>query len=201
MANSFVIIKIAGAAGLEGLERGFPGRTFTPVYKFLSGPPGSAAARLGQYFQVRVAGDAEANELVNELKASDLVANAYVRGCAVPARGRITRRVRNARHDKSGRRKKLPEEERRLQAYLRPGTIGVNAFYAWDHERTRGQNVRVADVELGWDLGHVDLPRPIQPIGGSNRLEGYSHGLAVLGILVARDSQAGLIGIAPRAEA
>jgi hypothetical protein len=147
-----------------------------------------ASGRLGSYYEVEVGDKDRAEQLAAAMAGSGLVARAYVR--ATYATPHKTVNGNGANED----------GERRKQPYLRPGPTGINAFYAWDHERTRGQNVRIADIEEGFDLGHPDLPRGLNVNGNNNPgAAARAHGLAVLGVVAARDSQSGLIGISPQA--
>ena len=92
-----------------------------------------------------------------------------------------------------------------LQGYLDPAPVGLDARYAWTLEGGRGENVRIIDIEVDWNLNHSDLQaatsnllvyeRGTDPQPDDN----IDHGTAILGEIVAADDGAGVTGIANRA--
>ena len=80
------------------------------------------------------------------------------------------------------------------QFYLEAGS-GVNAVAAGT---ARGEGVTVIDVERAWGLPHDDVPEPTV-LPGDVIDHWQDHGIAVLGILGARDNQVGTRGIATEA--
>lgn len=92
-----------------------------------------------------------------------------------------------------------------LQGYLDPAPRGMDVRYAWSLEGGRGENVRLVDIEINWNLNHIDLRsiasslfihvRGADPDPDAN----IDHGTAVLGILAAADDGIGITGIANRA--
>ncbi|MFI6870558.1 S8 family serine peptidase [Nocardia sp. NPDC050406] len=87
------------------------------------------------------------------------------------------------------------------QFHLLPAPFGVEAFFAWSLPGADGANVRIADIEYGWDLTHEDL------VGGNiaqlnASVPGHAlHSTACLGILVGQDNDRGIVGLAPQAKA
>jgi Subtilase family len=86
------------------------------------------------------------------------------------------------------------------QGYLAPAPTGIDAEAAWT-TGADGAGVRFIDLEKGWFLPHHDLPQTIQLLAGLNVSESHFHGCAVLGIVLAIDNGAGVVGIAPAADA
>jgi subtilisin family serine protease len=92
-----------------------------------------------------------------------------------------------------------------LQGYLDPPPRGMDVRYAWMLEGGRGENVRLVDIELNWNLNHIDLRAAASNlflnIQGSDPdpAANIDHGTAVLGILAATDDGIGITGIANRA--
>ncbi|HEU4391528.1 MAG TPA: S8 family serine peptidase [Blastocatellia bacterium] len=92
-----------------------------------------------------------------------------------------------------------------MQGYLDPAPGGMDVRYAWTLEGGRGENVRIIDIEVDWNLNHAELravganlivyERGTDPQPDDN----INHGTAVLGELVAADDAAGVTGIANRA--
>ncbi len=82
------------------------------------------------------------------------------------------------------------------QGYLTGNQIGINVQAAWA-QGADGSGTRFIDLELGWFLGHEDLPAGIQLLDGINRLTSFTHGTAVLGEIVGADNNKGIVGIAP----
>ncbi|MDR3576758.1 MAG: carboxypeptidase regulatory-like domain-containing protein [Anaerolineaceae bacterium] len=69
----------------------------------------------------------------------------------------------------------------------------------------KGENVRVTDVEGGWQIGHEDLPiKAANLFAGDNSSDPnwVNHGTAVLGIIAGQgvNSNYNITGIAPKAE-
>jgi hypothetical protein len=83
------------------------------------------------------------------------------------------------------------------QNYLKGNQIGINVQAAWA-QGADGDGTRFIDLELGWFLGHEDLPAGIQLLDGINRLTSFTHGTAVLGEIVGVDNDKGIVGIAPQ---
>ncbi len=85
------------------------------------------------------------------------------------------------------------------QGYLRPATDGgIDVDYARRLPGGRGEDVRIADVEAGWNDTHEDLPDLAFRLG-INIPPHREHGTAVLGQIAAMDNGFGATGIAPNA--
>jgi serine protease len=87
------------------------------------------------------------------------------------------------------------------QGYLRPAAMGgIDVDYARGLPGGRGEDVRIADIERGWDDTHEDLPDLDFRLGinGKDR-DDRNHGTAVLGQIVAQDNGFGATGVAPNA--
>jgi subtilisin family serine protease len=89
-----------------------------------------------------------------------------------------------------------------MQGYLDPAPVGMDVRYAWTLAGGRGENVRVIDIEVNWNLAHTDLV-----VATSNSfilVEGVDpqpqfnkdHGAAVLGEIIAAADGKGITGIA-----
>ena len=86
------------------------------------------------------------------------------------------------------------------QGYLGTAPVGIGVQSAWARGAD-GSRTRFVDLQQGWLFNHEDLPKPIPLLNGVNRRESFAHGAAVLGIMVARDDNRGIVGIAPEAKA
>ncbi len=93
-------------------------------------------------------------------------------------------------------------------ADLQWGHDAVDAFDAWDKGH-RGAGVRVAVLDTGFDLDHVDLYPNVNFALSTNLTDEtllyaqpdvFSHGTHVAGIIAAADNGFGLLGVAPEAE-
>lgn len=92
---------------------------------------------------------------------------------------------------------------------LQWGHTAVNAPAAWAEGR-RGEGVRVAVLDGGFDLNHPDLAPNIDFESSENFVEGedlqygladtFSHGTHVAGTVAAAQNNFGVIGVAPDAE-
>ncbi|MCX5744616.1 MAG: S8 family serine peptidase [Proteobacteria bacterium] len=88
------------------------------------------------------------------------------------------------------------------QGYVGPAPQGIDAPAAWQRG-VRGQGVWFADIEGGWNAQHEDLPGDrIRHVGGTPiRDRGWrEHGTAVLGEVVGRANELGVVGLAPDVE-
>jgi hypothetical protein len=84
------------------------------------------------------------------------------------------------------------------QGYLDPAPGGIDARFSWKLVGGKGQNVKVVDVEQGFNLTHEDLRTKINSIlGGNNVRTSRDHGTAVLGVLGAAQNSFGMTGISP----
>jgi hypothetical protein len=87
------------------------------------------------------------------------------------------------------------------QGYLGPAVAGIDAHYAWTLPGGRGYNVRICDVEGGWNFAHEDL-RVSQGgvIGTNSTSSGWrNHGTAVVGEIGGDRNTIGITGICPDA--
>ena len=99
-----------------------------------------------------------------------------------------------------------PRELEVFQGYLDPAPLGMDVRHAWTLPGGRGENVKIIDIEVNWNLNHNDLVeatsnafmvvRGVDPQPQFN----MDHGTAVLGELVAAPDGVGVTGIAHRAQ-
>ncbi|KAI3591726.1 hypothetical protein D9X30_3251 [Cupriavidus sp. U2] len=82
---------------------------------------------------------------------------------------------------------------------VREAPVGIGARFAWRVPGGSGRGVRVAIIDQGFGLAHEDLVTvPVTTsIFGAADLDHRNHGTAALGIVVAADNGAGIVGIAP----
>jgi subtilisin family serine protease len=88
------------------------------------------------------------------------------------------------------------------QGYLSPAPAGIDVVAAWE-KQTLGAGVWFADIEGGWNAAHEDLPGDrISHVAGTPIPDPSwrAHGTAVLGEVVGRANQIGVVGIAPDVE-
>ena len=83
------------------------------------------------------------------------------------------------------------------QGYFRPSPVGVDVDLARRFAGGRGQGIRIADIEAGWNLGHEDLPLVSFGYGINFGFINGEHGTAVLGELAAQENGFGANGIVP----
>ncbi len=94
----------------------------------------------------------------------------------------------------------------RIQGYLDPAPVGMDVRYAWTLAGGRGENVRVIDIEVNWNLAHSDLiaatSRPFLFVEGVAPEPQFTkdHGAAVLGEIIAAADGKGITGIAHQAQ-
>lgn len=81
------------------------------------------------------------------------------------------------------------------QGYATAAPAGIDAAFARNFAGGRGEDVRVADIEYGWNTTHEDLPQMGFGIGVNWNDQ---HGTAVLGEIAAEENAFGATGIAPK---
>jgi subtilisin family serine protease len=142
-------------------------------------------ADLNLYYQILIedANPRQTEQLIDQLNALDIVEIAYPQPIPEPAVD-----IAPATPDLSGG-----------QGYLNAAPTGIDAKYAWTFPGGKGTDVRIIDIEQGFNAGHEDMPaaffRAGKIKGGSLR----QHGTAVLGLMAAMENTYGVTGIVPRA--
>lgn len=87
-----------------------------------------------------------------------------------------------------------------LQRYLGSAPDGIAAQAAWDEAGGDGEDIRVIDVELAWELNHEKLAhKNIADDFNSPNPSARNHGTSVLGMLAADHDGRGTKGICPAA--
>lgn len=82
-----------------------------------------------------------------------------------------------------------------FQSYFQPAPLGIDVDFARNFRGSRGEGVKIADIETGWLLNHEDFPRIAFHFGVN--LTGHDHGAAVIGIIAAEENGFGATGIVP----
>jgi len=142
-------------------------------------------ADLNLYYKIDVAGNAEAEQIINRLNGLDIVEIAYFEPVPEPA-GKL---------DISA----TPDFEPN-QDYLKVAPGGVDSYYARTQPGGDGTGVKIIDIEYGWNMTHEDLGRALGKliVGDPSRKD--DHGTAVLGEMIATDNGFGVTGISPGAD-
>jgi serine protease len=83
-----------------------------------------------------------------------------------------------------------------MQGYLKPAPVGINVNSVWQRN-ANGQGVAFIDLENAWYPFHEDLAPAPPIIFGDNYIPGADHGTSVLGIVIGRDNDRGIVGVAP----
>ncbi|MDA2359007.1 S8 family serine peptidase [Bacillus cereus] len=139
--------------------------------------------------------DEKLEELVEQLRNSSVVEDAYIK--PAPELARLTTEpildiVPSATPDFSVR-----------QGYLDVAPVGIDARYAWEFPGGKGAGVNIIHVCGGGNFSHEDL-RDNQGgvIGGTPSLDinWRKHGTAVIGIIGADENSFGVTGISPDAK-
>jgi len=82
------------------------------------------------------------------------------------------------------------------QTYLEAAPVGVGAKKVWNLPGGKGENVKIIDIETGFNENHEDLT----PFWVGAVPVDSDHGTAVMGILGAPDNGYGVVGIAHEAQ-
>lgn len=86
----------------------------------------------------------------------------------------------------------------RNQGYQTAAPIGIDSRYAWNIRGSDGANTGFVDLEQGWNFDHEDLvDAKVTLISGKNHAF-FSHGTAVLGVVLMVDNGVGGVGHVPR---
>ena len=85
------------------------------------------------------------------------------------------------------------------QGYLNTAPVGVDARYAWRFPGGRGSNVRVIDLEWGWNFTHEDLRQNQGGVIAGRNSSNNDHGTAVIGVIGGDRNNFGVTGISPDA--
>lgn len=185
------------------LRPGFrpPGGCFTPardslrLFKAAAAEAPAAAVDLSVFYRVD-APAGELDELAERLMQDDRVAGAYVEpGTSLP--------TLNTMGPASAPAPSSTPDFTPRQTYLGTAPDGIGVSHAWGHPGGRGANVRIIDVEVGWNLAHETLAgRTAALYGGAPRDgsgAGRNHGTAVIGVTSAAGAGFGVTGICPDA--
>jgi N-acetylmuramoyl-L-alanine amidase len=139
---------------------------------------------LQNFYSVRLAPGARADEAIAAAAGVAGVERAYLQGAPTPPP------VHAADDPRSGN-----------QGYLNAAPQGIDARFAWTVRGGDGQGVSFVDIEQGWTLNHEDLAAGgITLISGVNSAY-FGHGTAVLGEILAQDNTRGCIGVTPMVRA
>ncbi len=144
-------------------------------------------ADLNSYYRIEVSAPAEAERLINELNALDIVEIAYFEPMPEPA-GDID--------------PPTPDFQS-YQDYREAAPDGVDADYANTLPGGDGTGVKIIDVEGAWQTTHEDLDKAVGGIIAGDPYNSQSwrdHGTAVIGEMIAGDNGYGVTGICPGAD-
>lgn len=144
-------------------------------------------ADLNSYYRVEVSSPAEAEQLINELNALDIVEIAYFEPMPELADD-------------------IPPPTPDFQPnqdYREAAPDGVDADYANTLPGGDGTGVKIIDIEGNWQTTHEDLDKAIGGIIAGIPIDDPSwrnHGTAVIGEMIAGDNGYGVTGICPGAD-
>ncbi len=145
---------------------------------------GRQLADLNGYYRLDVTDPVEAEQIINQLNALDIVELAYFEPVAEPA-GDID--------------PPTPDYQPN-QDYREAAPVGVDADYANTLPGGDGSGVTIVDIEFAWQETHEDLDKAVNGLIGGIETGERSHGTAVLGELIAGDNGYGVTGICPGAD-
>ncbi|KXK61192.1 hypothetical protein AWW66_14885 [Micromonospora rosaria] len=114
---------------------------------------GAPAPDLASWYQLTLPADLDPDAVVRELLALPEVEYAYV--AADPAPPPST-----------------TPDFTPMQGYLRPAAQGIDADFAHADPRTRGQGIRIVDLEYDWNPFHEDLHLDWSPTSAATRSPG-----------------------------
>lgn len=169
--------------------------------------PETALPDLSLYYRVEAA-DEQLDDLCAKICKTGVVETAYVKPPAHPAAMAAAEVAPFVEEEAINRMSPAASEALPAspdftprQGYLGPATAGIDARYAWTLPGGRGSNVRVCDVEGGWNFAHEDLRQNQGGVVGTNSTDpGWrNHGTAVAGEIGGDRNALGVTGICPDA--
>jgi serine protease len=147
---------------------------------------GKSVADLSQYAELKLPKGSNTEELIRQLKTLSFVEDAYVRPPLVLTQTTTPSFVSNQRY-----------------RHAAPTGVGMTGLLKWPG--SRGEMVRVAFIESGWDKDHEDVTQMkntsrwlSSPAGASGRQN--EHGTAVASIIAGDENYFGVTGLVPRAQ-
>ncbi len=173
-----------GAGAVETVLARFPGAT---IERLFVAPADELDADLNDYYRVRLADGADAEDALAALNALGEVEIAYAAPLPSPAAALTTPSFVSE------------------QGYRNSAPTGMDSVYAATVPGGRGANVTVLDIEYNWNPNHEDLTKAAKPgvfIQNGTMWDPFSddnHGTAVFGVIAGDDNTFGVTGIAPDA--
>lgn len=179
--------------------------TFVPLFQDVpSGMPIEESAdsitippELAQFFKVQ-APDEQLDHLASQLRQLTKIKAAYVR--PVPETPRIMLPEVSAPDTPAAETPSIPPDFSNDQGYLQPAPYGIDAHYAWTIPGGKGTDVRIIDIEHGWNFSHGDLQVNEGGVLGNANSTNNNHGTAVIGELGGDVNSFGVTGICPEAK-
>ena len=168
--------------------------------------PEPGEPHLAQFYNVE-ADDDKLDDLAKKLLESPLVESAYVKP---PAELAVIAEAEDVLDD-TDLNEAINDMEPALEAppaspnftarqgYLNTAPVGVDARYAWRFPGGRGSNVRVIDLEWGWNFTHEDLRQNQGGVIAGRNSSNNDHGTAVIGVIGGDRNNFGVTGISPDA--
>ena len=136
--------------------------------------------------------DDQLDELAEELVESDAVEGAYVKPPSQPA---LDEEMINEMQPRGNEPPINTPDFTPRQIYLNAAPAGIDARYAWTLPGGRGADVRIIDLEWGWNFTHEDLTQNQGGVLAGTNSSSNNHGTAVLGEFSGDRSTMGVTGI------
>ncbi len=130
------------------------------IDKNVKGHDNQSSASLLNYYMLQVPNDVEEKSVLQKLKKSPLIEDAYVQEKEQLAPPEMPNHL--SLH---------PYDDPRFgkQGYLAAAPYGINATYAWSIKGGDGKGTTFVDMEYGWLLNHEDLvQQKIELMSGQN---------------------------------
>ena len=137
---------------------------------------------LSNYYSIKLKDDSDTLDVLAKLNALDSVELAYL--APIPEDADIP---------------PTTADFSATQGYLNAAPAGIDARFAWTQGGGRGDDIRIIDIEQGWNLDHEDLQGRFFSNGIIKGGNSRQHGTAVLGSMIARNDSSGVVGIVPNA--
>ena len=140
------------------------------------------SADLANYYWIQVKDGVDAAKVADKINALKVVEIAYIP--PIPENADVPPTTPNLQGN---------------QGYLNAAPQGVDAIYGWTQPGGQGDQIKIIDIETGWNLNHEDLPSMFISDGNIRTGEDGQHGTAVMGVMLALNDGAGVTGIVPNA--
>ena len=146
-------------------------------------PIATEVPNLSSYYTIHTDEKKTANDLVKELSAEETIESVEI----VPVGEEPNAQL-------------LTPSFADKQSYCGPSPDGIDIFYALQFTGSKGDGIKIIDIEQAWNFNHEDLQQNQGGLTGgviSPSIRSRNHGTAVMGVIGGNENNFGITGIVP----